>query len=177
MAFLSTRALGLLLAFLLTADAHAQSAALRGKSIILSWQDQRTIKNLGSGEVRMIGQTSNIKLYVSVQGRIFNEMVRAAGQNVRQDQQVSGQGRNQLTWQFQGRSLVADQHFLRGARRVIINFDDGFTKCSVRVLHGKEAGSQPIQYKDMTRGAHWEIQTIGVTSSNCSVRDGNVFGG
>jgi hypothetical protein len=45
------------------------------------------------------------------------------------------------------------------------------------VLHGKEAGSPAIQYKDMTRGAHWEIQAIAVTSASCSVRDGNVFGG
>lgn len=175
MVFLSIAAFALALP--IASAAHAQPAALKGKSVILSWQDQRTIKSLGSGDIRTIGQTSNIRLYVSVQGRIFNDMVRAAGRQIRQDQQVSGQGPNQLKWQFQGRSLVADQKFLRGARRVIVDFDAVFANCTVRILHGKEAGSQAISYRDMTRGEHWEIQTISVTSSSCSIRDGNVFGG
>jgi hypothetical protein len=53
--------------------------------------------------------------------------------------------------------------------------DSGFSSCSPRVLHGKEAGLASIQYMTFNNKEPVELTSINVTSTNCSVAAGNSF--
>ena len=150
-------------------------AALRGKSVALNWTDARTVRD-ATGRQKSLTQTSEMKLYLSDQGRVFSRFDRSTGQkDAKTVAQVSGAADNYLHWSFEGGSLVADQHFKRGARRVVIGFRDGFRGCSVNVLHGKEAGTEAIHYTGYNDNVDYEIIAISVTASSCSVQPGNVF--
>jgi hypothetical protein len=152
-------------------------AILRGNSAVLSWSDSRTVKDM-EGRQKNVDQTSEIKLYISEQGRVFRRFERQAGRSgAKTLSQVSGASDNYLHWRFEGGALTADQQFVKGARRVSINFGEGFRNCSIKVLHGKQVGAQTIHYRDYNTDAEYEILTIAVTSTSCSIQAGNIFGG
>jgi hypothetical protein len=162
-----------------TGSSHAEPVPtfIRGKSVLLSWSDERTVKDM-VGNTKSVKQTSELKLYVSDQGRVFSRFDRHTHGSVAGTvTQVSGAPDNYLHWQFEHGSLVADQRFIRGVRRVAISFGAGARDCSVKVLHGKEAGAQSIHYRDYNTDVELEIVTIEVTATTCSVQDGNVFAG
>jgi hypothetical protein len=50
-------------------------AILRGNSAVLSWSDSRTVKDM-EGRQKNVDQTSEIKLYISEQGRVFSRSKR-----------------------------------------------------------------------------------------------------
>jgi hypothetical protein len=77
--------------------------------------------------------------------------------------------------QIRGRSIVEMVKYDSGARRVEITFDESFRSCSVTVQHGKEENA-PGQ---VVRGLNTRlllVKSTSVSSTNCSVRDGNQFG-
>jgi hypothetical protein len=159
-------------------ESRAQPAPLRGKSVILSWHDERTHKDIATGEIATSTQASEIRLYISTAGRIFSELDRKGGRGGSDTKLgISDADKQFLNWKFEGASLVADQSFLEGARRVIIDFDSRYANCSVKVLHGKAAGSSNIKYRNFSRPSQiFEILSIKVTSTSCALQDGNVFG-
>jgi hypothetical protein len=62
--------------------------------------------------------------------------------------------------------------FNSGARRIVIDFNENYTGCTTRVSFAKAAGRPTI-----IQGHHrWEVLSIDVISSSCSVSQGNVFG-
>jgi hypothetical protein len=175
-----TRRIGLALAALglgivaCTGSAAAQSvAALRGKHLNLAWSDNRTERVLATGQERPINQQSVVTVYVSSEGRFFSQFSRAAARRVVDRKEVSG-GRNMLNWRVEGATLVADQSFVKGARRLVVTLNG--SGCSLRVLHGKEAGSALIEYRTMTGNQPVQVTAINVTSTSCSIADGNPFG-
>lgn len=157
--------------------AHAASAPapLRGKNLNLSWTDNRVEKILASGLERPLTQTSVVTVYVSAEGRFFSALGRTTGYGFVNRKEVSGRDRNALNWRVEGATLAADQNFVRGARRLIVTFDSGFGTCSLRVLHGKEAGSAAIQYVTMNRKEPVELLSINVTAASCTIATGNPF--
>jgi hypothetical protein len=159
-------------------ESNGQPAPLRGKSIVLSWQDARTQRDLATAQVSHKTQTNDIKLYVSTAGRIFSEFDRSMGRGRAPDVKlgIAGASNQILNWKFEGPSIVAYQHFTRGARRISINFSGEFTACSVTVLNGKESGSQTIVTHNLARPTQaWETE-MNVTATSCTIHDGNVFG-
>ena len=167
---------------LVTGEIRAEQtipAALTGKSIVLSWSDMRTLKNQPSGKIITIGQDSAASVYVSTARRVFSSLKRTSygsghGPKEKTNNEISG-AEHLLHWHFEDGSLVADQVFLRGARRVSIIFADDFRNCSVRVLHGKETGGEPIVFMGMNGDGPWEVLDIKVTSTSCAVREGNIL--
>jgi hypothetical protein len=159
-------------------ETHAEQipTSLRGKSLALSWSDSRTVRD-AAGNQKNVDQTSAIKLYVSDVGRVFSQFDRQAGRGSKTLTQVSGAPDNYLHWRFEGGALTADQQFSKGARRVAISFSDSFRACAIQVLHGKQVGAQTIHYRDYSTDVDYEILTIAVTSTSCSIQEGNVFGG
>jgi hypothetical protein len=162
--------------------AHSASAPaqLRGKTINLAWSDNRVEKVIASGRERSIAQSSTVKVYISTEGHFFTQFGRVATAgshahaNVSDLKEVSGSG-STLNWHVEGLNVTADQKFWRGARRLIVTFDSGFSSCSLRVLHGKEAGLASIQYMTFNSREPVELTSINVTSTNCSVATGNSF--
>jgi hypothetical protein len=172
--FLLAVTLASLFSIMPSADSRGQPARLRGKSIVLSWQDVRTNRDLATGQVSHRTQNNTIKLYVSTAGRIFSEFDRGRSPDVRFV--ISGSGNQILNWKFEGLSIVAYQHFTRGARRISIDFSGEFTACSVTVLNGKESGSQAIVTHNLARPTQaWETE-MNVTATSCAIHEGNVFG-
>lgn len=162
-------------AFSASADAAGAAAQLRGKNLNLSWNDNRVEKILGSGRERPVTQSSAVTVYVSADGRFFSKFGRTTGHGFVNKSEVSGGDRNMLNWRAQGATLSADQHFMKGARRLIVTFDGSFSTCSLRVLHGKEAGSANIEYVTMTSKEPVVLQSINVTSTSCTIATGNPF--
>ncbi|MBI3701167.1 MAG: hypothetical protein HY242_12075 [Afipia sp.] len=161
----------------IAASAHAAGALpqLRGKNLNLSWTDNRVEKILSTGVQRPVTQSSIVTVYVSAEGRFFSAFGRTVGHGFVNRKEVSGGDRNALNWRVEGTTLAADQRFMRGARRLIVTFDPGFGSCSLRVLHGKEAGSSTIQYMTMKSLEPVELQSINVTSASCTIGTGNPF--
>lgn len=160
-----------------TAAAAAIPERLRGHSLTVTWTDHRTIRD-PSGREKDVTQSSALTLYVSAAGRIFSRFDRASGpRETKSMLQVSGAPSDFLHWNWEGGSLTADQHFNRGARRVIISFGGDWSSCTLRVLHGKEVGTSSIFYSGMNDGVVHEIISIAVTATSCTIQQGNIFGG
>jgi hypothetical protein len=159
-----------------TALAAPPASGLRGKSIELTWTDTRVEKRLDTGRESHNRQTSTIRVYISEQGRFFTSFDRKArGKRNRSEKRgVSGEGKSLLNWRSEGNTIVADQKFAQGARRVVVSFESGFSSCSVKVIHGKQGGA-PIRYFGLTSRNPIELVSIDVTYTTCSIRSGNVF--
>lgn len=130
---------------------------------------------MSSGRERPITQSSTVTVYVSAEGRYFSRFGRTTGHGFVNKSEVSGGDRNMLSWRSDGANLSADQHFMRGARRLIVTFGSDFSSCSLRVLHGKEAGSANIEHLTMTNKEPVVLQSISVTSASCTIASGNPF--
>jgi hypothetical protein len=180
MAKFSSVQIALLCATFAVTAAHSAGAPaqLRGKTISLSWSDNRIERVIASGAERSVAQTSTVKVYVGTEGRFFTQIGRFASSgrhtNALDVKEVSG-GNTVLNWHVDGSNLTADQKLARGARRLIVTFDSGFSSCSLRVQHGKEAGLAAIQYRTYNTREPVELASINVTSTNCSVAAGNSF--
>lgn len=159
------------------AEAAGPPAQLRGKAVTLSWSDNRVERSIATGHERAVSQTSTVTVYVGTEGRFFSEFGRNAGHGTVNRKDVSGDGSAALSWHMEGGTLVADQRFTRGVRRLIVTIDGSASTCSLRVLHGKEAGSSVIEYKTMKQGEPVELTSINVTSTNCAISTGNPFAG
>jgi hypothetical protein len=166
----------------MTVECRAQLAPreLREKSIVLNWSEDRTMKPIfgsASGNERTTRFNATINLYVSNQGRVFSTFKRTSGRLVYDDSnQISGTGKSLLLWRFQDGALVADQAFARGARRVAIIFSDQFKSCSIKVIYGKEGGTEPIIFDGTAPGSpQYEAIDQKMISTGCTVRQGNIF--
>ena len=75
-----------------------------------------------------------------------------------------------------GNALVGQHLFERGARRMTITFDPGYTSCTLSVVNGKAKGSDTIMIVSSTTGKRLEVVSSTIGSTSCSIKDGNVFG-
>lgn len=150
---------------------------LYGNSLSVSWIDHRTIR-APTGEVQQRTQRSSLKIYISNAGRVFSKFDRSTGNRQGTSRsQISGDSKNLIQWNWEEGALVADQHFVKGARRLVIQFDPAWTSCTARLHHGRKIGTKSIIYKGTTSGKDFELLSIEVASTNCTIQHGNVFDG
>lgn len=152
-----------------TAAANAAPRELYGKSVIVTWTEQRVQQYKGS--FRPVSRNGTFSVYVSTAGHIFNQSIMAGGRQVSSSERVGSEGRTRIS--FSGRTLIVFQTAASfGVRRIRVTFDRGFTICSADVIRGKEAGAAVIL------GSHGAIiESVKTTAVSCSLRDGNVFAG
>ncbi len=156
-------------------------AALRGNSISVNWVETRTNKGIAgvnSGREVDYSFDATLKLYVSVYGRVFYTFKRGNAKSTYVDvSQISGSKKTLLLWRFQDGALVADEVFVRGARRVVISFSDQFNTCSVSMIYGKEGGTKPIIFQGTSPGddSQYESIEIHIASTSCSIQRSNIF--
>jgi hypothetical protein len=157
----------------------APPQALYGKSVVVSWTEQRMQRRQGEGEFRAATRQGEFSVYVSSAGRIFN---RASMTNPRRGRSGAtervGDTKNRNV-SFEGRTMVVIQHGASGgARRIVASFDDGFAGCTAEVIRGKEEGARAIVARStITPGRAVEIASVKTTGVSCAVKSGNVFGG
>jgi hypothetical protein len=165
----------------LSAGAHAGSAPKEfyGKSIIITWTEARSQRELGEANFRDRLVPLSERIYISTKGQWFVRS--AAGSDPGHDYvgtsvTTASGGRQQV--QFNGRTITMTTGGSSGgmARRFIIQFNESFSTCDVHVIFAKRTGSGVVLGHNLVTGAaEREIRSGTVTSTSCSVRDGNVF--
>jgi hypothetical protein len=157
-------------------DAEQPPSILRGKSLILSWTRAMTTRDVDG---HFVGKTwssltiFSLKLYVSLQGRIFSSF-EGRGE-IPVSNQTSWAPKKGLQWGFVDGALVADQPLVRGVRRVAVSFSDQFRNCSVKVIYGR-IGTEPFITTPWPGGGGHEIIDLKISSTSCAVQQGNIFG-
>ena len=166
-----------------TVYAVSAPTQLFGRSIVLSWRESRVRKTIGDNQFShaQVGRENSI--YFSSAGRVFNREVSSEqGTSAAATEQVPDSTRssrgNPQSAHFEGRTLLVDTEFVSGARRVIIEFDEGFRTCNAKIIYGKNGGAKPIITNSLRHpGLQYEHQSVEVQNLSCAIKDVNVFGG
>jgi hypothetical protein len=161
----------------------AAPSPLVGKSIEISFSESRMLKDPAAGTVQPASLAITIKIYVSTKGRIFDNYSSQTSSGPASGSQGGGTASTgpgavfaARDWRFSGNSLVGQHLFERGARRMTITFDPGFTSCTLSVVNGKAKGSDTIMIISSTTGKRLEVVSSTIGATSCAIRDGNVFG-
>jgi hypothetical protein len=184
-------ALNCLISMLAVVPAVAAPRELYGKSVVVSWSENRVESARGSSEKRQVTASQSLSVYVSSTGRLFSRREatgrfadgmrggRGSGGAHGSNEQVGGEGRTVggLAQQahFAGRSLVFSQAFQSGARQVAVDFDASYGGCSARVTHGRASGQSTTAYRTLT-GRDVVVYSMDVANVSCRIVNGNVFG-
>jgi hypothetical protein len=180
--------------FLLTTAALTVAMAgpptqLYGKSMKISWMEGLEVKRPnGTSYHGMVSHAYGV--YVSTQGRVFFQSGRVAlrrdgtpsdlgvgssrdpdGHVIRDNRSSAHPGVNR----WQGRTFTHTTEFDSGARRVTVNIDETFRTCSADVVYGREGGVPGIILHGMDAKLH--MFQAKISSLNCTITDGNMFGG
>ena len=193
---LSTLSFVCLVALLAVVPAVAAPSELYGKSVVVSWSENRVQSDRGSSEKRQVTLSQSLSVYVSSTGRLFIRREatgrsadgmrggrfrgnRGLGGSHGSRDQVGAEGRmpSGLAQQthFAGRSLVFSQAFRSGARQVAVDFDASYGGCSARVTHGRASGQSTTAYHTLN-GRDIVVYSMDVANVSCRIVNGNVFG-
>jgi hypothetical protein len=156
----------------------AAPAQLYGKSIVVSWTEQRDQREPWQDFHRQVMRAGTFTIYISSAGRTFTRFDYAGGRNVIPSDQVgAGNAVIPRVINFQGRSLSVTMPLEGGARNIALTFDEGFGSCSAEVITGKAQGTTKIVAKSLNAGHRFEIFSIKTGPASCQIRAGNVFAG
>ena len=159
----------------LVTSATAASAVpneLKGKSVVLTWTENRMQRREGASEFRAATISMGLSLYVSTEGRVFNRMQSNSGSSEQAPGEPLKGGRLPS---FSGNTMTIMQPLRALARRIVVTFDGGFGSCTVSVIAGKEEGAGQGHLKAFGTGQPIEIQSVTATNTNCTVKNRNVF--
>ena len=166
--------------FINLSSAHAAPAQLYNKTISIGWSVQATVRE-PDGRERVASNSVSFTVYVSSAGRLFERASRSIGR--RAASADSAPGASQLPsgdargLHFEGNNLVANRGFTgggqSGAMRAVVSFDANYSGCSTNVAYGKEKGTA-IHRRGLD-GVVREVLALNVTSTSCSIREGNAF--
>jgi hypothetical protein len=164
-------------------DVYAAPSALLGKSVVISWSEDRTQKRGGEAQLGHQVNYGTFSVYVSSAGRLFNRRTRDAKSSLNRkktkwtkdnDKVSSGGSDGEARGvSFQGNTLVAVQQIGHGegARRILVNFDGAYSSCTAQVIAGKAEGVEKIG----NRGGKPDLYGIKTAGASCTVKNGNVF--
>lgn len=160
--------------------AHAAPAQLYGKSVVVTWTEERQQRVDGEDRIRNVGRNGTFSVYVSSAGKPFSRMNYSfsggrGGLKSGNRDAVGGES-SARNVSFQGNSInvVGGKSMKGGARSIRIDLDGG--GCSAQVITGKEEGASAIRAKSIVTGSSLEILSIKSSAASCRIQDGNVFG-
>lgn len=161
-------------------QAHAAPAQVYGKSIVVTWTEERQQKLVGEANLRNVLRNAEFSVYISAQGRPFSRMRYSFANNrgtLRQGarDRVGGEGGGGRNVSFSGNTMnVTMRMGDGGARNLVVNLAGD--SCSAQVIVGKEQGAKQIRAKSMVTGNQVEIVSIKSSAASCRMQSGNVFG-
>lgn len=161
-------------------QAHAAPASIYGKSVVVTWTEERQQKIVGEEHMRNVLRNAQFSVYISDQGRPFSRMSYSFANNrgtVRSGakDRVGGDGGGGRNVSFSGNTMnVTMRMGDGGARNLVVNLAGD--SCSAQVIVGKEQGAKQIRAKSMVTGNQMEILSIKSSAASCRVQSGNVFG-
>jgi hypothetical protein len=65
--------------------------------------------------------------------------------------------------------------FTASARRVAVNLDSSFERCTAQVITAKEVGAKVGVWRGIGSGQMLEVESVSAGPASCSVKSGNVF--
>jgi hypothetical protein len=149
---------------------------LFGKSIIVTWNENRVQRRQDQKEFRTVTIRGEYGAYVSETGRLFT---RISMQNPRGDKGKKDRvgDTDRRTTEFDGDKMVAIQRMaVGGARQIVITFAPGHNGCTADVIRGVEQGRDSMIADSLIRpGTQVEIKSVKTTNVACRMRDGNAF--
>jgi len=166
-----------LLSFLILFSPEGASAApsqLYGKSIIVSWTGDNVLRNVGEQEFSSRRHPNVRSYYIGSTGRPFVRDTFKTKKREMFDTSGTTDTGGPRTIHFQGNSLVDTEAYIRGARRIQIDFDDSFGSCTAHIIAGKEPGASTFITKNIG-GKLIEVRSRTYSDVTCAVRDGNVL--
>lgn len=165
--------------------AHAAPPSqLLGKSITVSWTENRQQKQPGDDQIRAVTAFAEFNVYVSSAGRPFSRFrLSIANQrgNLRSGAADAVSGENsKRSFDFRGNTLsIGIPRGAGGATNIVATFDGSFQSCTAAALSGKTGGTTAIQSRSIIGGqkGRVDIYSIETTNLSCRIQSGNVFGG
>jgi len=157
--------------------ALAAPAQLRGKAVVISWNEQRHERNPATKQEQHRNTPFSMTVYVSEKDQVFNRLT--SGNRGSSDQAAGskdGTGFAPRAVSFSGtRMSVSNRYSSGGARQISASFDASFGSCTGSVIIGRGGGG-PIVQKKMGGG---DVELLAATAGavSCSISSGNPFGG
>jgi hypothetical protein len=165
----------------LSSPVSAQSApeSLRNKSVVVNWTVNRSLRLVGEGPFRDMSTPFSLAIYISSAGRPFARTTATPGRRSGSAEAVGTSGKSYSGGtrqvRFSGNTIEVLASNSGGARRVVVQVSGG--GCSAQVTIGKDVGGSGVmRAKSLASGKAIEVRSVAVTSTSCSVREGNVFG-
>jgi hypothetical protein len=162
-------------------SAFAVPQQLYGKSIIVSWREDRQQKFPDEKQMRSVGAFAEFNVYISELGRAFSR-VRFSVANKRgklksgSKDEVSGENSHRNIG-FHGTTMTASMpRGSGGAVQVLVNFESNFQSCSARVIAGKSDGAEAMKIRSLISGARVDMYSVKADGESCRIQSGNVFG-
>jgi len=160
------------------ADAAPQS--LYGKTVVVTWQEERQQKLPGEENMRFVGTAAEFDVYVSEAGRPFSRLrFSIANQRGRlksgSRDAVGGEG-SARNVSFSGNGLTASMpRGAGGALLVSVTFDSGFQSCTARTVSGKAPGVAAAHAKSIINGGSIDLYSVKTSGESCRIQNGNMF--
>jgi hypothetical protein len=165
----------------MSSGALAAPSQLYGKSVIVSWNEDRMQTTAMDAQPRAISATAQFSVYISDAGRPFSRFaVTVTGlrgrTGSRTNDAVQGEG-SARSFDFHGSTMSASTpRGSAGATQILVTFDSGFQSCSAHVVTGKASGAQSTRTTSIISGAEIQIFSVRSSGESCRVQTGNVFG-
>jgi hypothetical protein len=157
----------------------APAADLVGKSVVVSWTENRQQRTDGASDVRAVSRNFDLQIYLSGSGRPFARVTSSGRGGSTSNEQVGSQGESLgggvRSIRADGYSIVLQANYGNYARNLRIDVAPGAASCSAQMAVGKESGSSPKAFRNAS-GRTIEIHSLSVSGVACSIRQGNVFG-
>jgi hypothetical protein len=161
--------------------AEAAPQSLYGKSIVVTWQEDRQQKFPGEEQLRSVGAAAEFDVYVSDAGRPFSRLrfsiaKRRGGFKTGSRDAVGGEGGTVRNVNFSGNTMTASMpRGAGGALLVSVTFDNGFQSCSARTVSGKASGVVAAHAKSLISGNRIDLYSVKTSGESCRIESGNMF--
>jgi hypothetical protein len=157
--------LGILVCLATVQVSSAAPAQLKGKSVVLSWTENRMQWREGESEFKPRTINMGLSVYVSSEGRVFNGMQSNSGAN---DQAPGESPKGGRIPGFEGRTMTIMQPLRGLARCIVVEFGGDFASCTASVITGKESGAGSGRIKAFGSGLQQEVQSVSTSGTTCA---------
>jgi hypothetical protein len=169
-----------LIALTLFASGLARAASaptqLRGKSITVSWTENRVQRNIGEANFRSVSVSHQFSIYISSGGRMFSRLTNTTRAGTGSADEVGGASGARRTPVFSGQFLtVFIPNKGTGVRRLTVNFGGSFESCTAGVVSARPEQAAMITGTSIITGRATEIQSVSVGAASCRLQNGNIF--
>lgn len=159
--------------------ALAASSQLKGKSVVLRWVEHRVQRSEGETEFRKVNVNLEMAVHVGPDGRVTNRLRSNSGTSDRVAGQTKGAAKASnipsRIPSFDGRSMTLVQGMSGLARRISVEFDPRYAKCTAAVIFGKDTEVETGTMRAFGSGRAQEIKDVEISDTTCAIQKGNAL--